>query len=104
MLDAMIELLRLPEVQRVLAILAAIASGCISFRVAVPFTMPYAIKRAPRDGQAGLGAGFMGGLTFVLVASATYFVVSYSMRAWEERYMRKLDEREGLEEMRSARS
>ena len=104
MLDAMIELLRLPEVQRVLAILAAIASGCISFRVAVQSMMAYAIKRAPLDGQAGLGAEFMGGFAFVVVASATYFLVGYSMRVWEKRWTRKIDERERLEEIRSTRS
>ena len=104
MLDAMIELLRLPEVQRALAIFAAVASGCITFRVAVPSMMAYAIKRAPHDGQAGLGAEFMGLLAFALVASAAYFLVSYSMRAWEKRYAWKLDERERHDETMSTRS
>ena len=100
----MIELLRLPEIQRIVAILAATASGYISFRVAVQSTMTYAIKRAPHDGQAGLGAEFMGVLACIVVATATYCVVVYLLRAWEKQYARKLDERERLEDLRSTRS
>jgi ABC-type Fe3+ transport system permease subunit len=50
-----------------------------------------------------LGAEFMGGLAFIVVAPVTYFVVSYFMRAWEKRYTRKLDEQERFEEMKGAR-
>ncbi|MGA2852449.1 MAG: hypothetical protein ABSE46_25865 [Terracidiphilus sp.] len=100
----MIELLRPPEIQRALALFAAVASGCIAFRIAVQSTMVFAIKRAPHDGQAGLGAVFIGGLAFVLVAPAVYFLVAVSLRTWEKRYTRELDERERLEDLRSNRS
>jgi hypothetical protein len=104
MLDAMIELFRLPEVQRLLAVLAAVASGCYSFHLAMQSTMHNAIKRAPQDGQAALGAEFMGCMAFVLVALATYLLVSHSMRTWEKQYARKLEARHRLEDQRSIRS
>jgi hypothetical protein len=96
MLDAMIELLRLPEIQRIIAMLAAIASGCISFRVAVLATMAYAIKRAPHDGQAGLGALFMGLMIGVLIAGMAYGVSFHFMQNWEKRYTKRLDEKDRL--------
>jgi hypothetical protein len=104
MLDAMIELLTLPEIQRFVAILAAVASGCISFRIAIQSAMAFAVKRSPHDGQAGLGAEFIGTLAFVLVACAMYLLVGRSLRYWEKRYTQKLDERDRLEAIRGTHS
>jgi hypothetical protein len=97
----MIELLRLPEVQRIVAVAAAIASGCYSFHVVSQLTIAYAMKRTPNDGQAGLGAVFMGGMAAFLVASVMYSLVFHFMRTWEKRYAQKLDKRERLEDIQN---
>jgi uncharacterized membrane-anchored protein len=92
----MIELLRLTEVQRVIAFLMALGSFCYTYHRAVLWSIADTMRRAPHDGQAGLGALFMGLMIGVPVAALVYFLSMHWMQAWEKRYAQKLDEEDRI--------
>jgi len=62
------------------------------------------MRRAPHDGQAALGALFMGLMIGVPVAALVYFLSMRWMKAWEKRYSQKLDEEDRIAAIKAPRA
>jgi peptidoglycan/LPS O-acetylase OafA/YrhL len=88
----MIEPLRIPAFQKTLALLVALVLFCYTYHLATIWTVARAMRVAPHDGQAGLGAAFLGLMTGLPVAKLAYHLIKYWLQTWEKRYARKLDE------------
>jgi hypothetical protein len=103
-LDSMIELLRLPEVQRVIAFLGALLSFCGTYYLTAQVIMARAMRETPHDGQAGLGAEVWGLMLGFPVAILLYFLIFYLLQVWERKYAQQLDEQERLDSIKSSRN
>jgi hypothetical protein len=98
----MFELLRLPEVQRLVAIFLALISFYYTFKWAELWTLERAIRSAPHDGQLGLGMIFMELLVGIPAAILVYFVSFNILRTWERNYTQKVDEMERIADQTSS--
>jgi hypothetical protein len=89
---SVIELLRLPEVQKPIAIVFALGSFWCAYKLAAQWTLARAMRVAPHDGMAGLGMLIMGVMVGVPTAIAVYFLSVSLLSAWERRYTQKSNE------------
>jgi hypothetical protein len=100
----MIELLRLPAVQRPIAIFLALVSFCITYKWAGQRALERAMRLAPRDGQIGLGMIVMGLMVGVPTAILMYLLSFNILRTWERDYTQKLDEKERIADQIDSKS
>jgi hypothetical protein len=103
-LGAMIEMLRLSEVQRLIAIFLALVSFCITYKWAGQRTLERAMRLAPHDGQIGLGMIVMGLMVGVPMAILMYLLSFNILRTWERGYTQKLDEMERISDQTDSKS
>ncbi len=100
----MMELLRLKEVHRGIAFVAALVGYRCAYHYAAQWTIERSMKIAPHDGQLGLGVLAAGLMFGVPVALISFFLILYLLQNWEKRYTQKLDERERLESIKDSSS
>jgi hypothetical protein len=91
-----IELLRLPEVERLIAIFLALVSFYYAYRWAGHWILERAMRSAPHDGMTGLGTAVMGLMVGVPTAIFVYFLSFNIMRTWERHYTQKLVQMEQM--------